>query len=419
MVKKILKYSSTTLLILAIAFVSFLLHETKDTKNATSKNIEEKLQNLYDEEKLGGFAVSVFSKDEVIYKNGFGYADKENKIAYTTQTQQYIASISKTTIGIALLKAEELGLLKLDNAINSYLPFRISNPNFPDEEITLRHLATHTSSLDYNEEVVESLYVPENEKLASLKPFIDNYFAHNKYGEVKYTAHKPGENYNYSNIGAGLAAYIVESQSNMSYAAFTKKYIFEPLNLQNTFWFEAESDSTKITKYYEATDDLIKEVQTSGVSLYPCRDMITDVTDLTTYCQALISKNPNLLNINSFEELLKPQLASSVSNQSDDNHGLFVQIDRNQYGITYQLKGGTGGDNCINTVMLFDPVTELGYILVGNTGQSELNRINNIRIYRTLVSLGDNYIMENPEKATISNLKFKIHNYYNRVRAFF
>jgi len=417
--KKVLKYTGIVLLVLLTGFVAFLLYETKDNIKATNENVEEKINKLYNEERLGGFAVAVFSQDSIIYMGGFGYADKAAKRPYTISTQQYIASTSKTTIGLSLMKAVELGLVKLDEPIDTYLPFQVRNPNFPDQAITLRHLATHSSSLDYNEEVVEALYVSEEEKAESLKPSIEAYFLQKSYGEVMYTDHQPGENYNYSNIGAGLAAYIIEVTSGLTYLEFTKENIFKPLNLSNTFWYQSAADSLNLTKYYEPDNGTIKEVETSGVRLYPCRDMITDIKDLSTYCQSLIAEDSKLLNKSSFEELYRPQLKKSVSNQNDDNTGLFFQIDRNQYGITYQLKGGTGGDNCINTTMLFDPVTGLGYIFIGNTGQSPKSKVNHILIYRTLVSLGNKYIIDNPEKVGMGNLKFKLYNYYNRVRAFF
>ena len=62
-------------------------------------------------------------------------------------------------------------------------------------------------------------------------------------------------------------------------------------------------------------------VQTSGVILYPCRDMITNVEDLTKYCQAIMAKKSELLELASFEKLLSPQLSSSVTNLEDDNSG--------------------------------------------------------------------------------------------------
>ncbi|MFT5914324.1 MAG: CubicO group peptidase (beta-lactamase class C family) [Flammeovirgaceae bacterium] len=257
-------------LFLVISFVGFLLYETQDEINATSENMDEVLQKLHNQKKMVGFAVSVFDSEKVIYENAFGFADRENQISYDINTQQYIASISKTTIGIALMKAEELGLLKVEDGINQHLPFEINNPKFPNNEITLFQLVTHTSSLEYNEKVVESLYVADSAKNKSLAQFVNNYFQDGGYGEVTFSEYAPGENWSYSNIGAGLVAYVIEHKSGMPFSEFTKKYIFEPLEMENTFWFESDADSTKHSGYYEPQDKSVSKVSTSGVQLYPC-----------------------------------------------------------------------------------------------------------------------------------------------------
>jgi len=329
--------------ILIIGFISFLLYQTKDDINADLSTIDEKLNSFYNSKRMAGFAVSVFNADSIIYSKGFGYSNKENHKPYTTQTQQFIASISKTSIGIALLKAEELKLLKIDNPINDYLPFKIYNPDFLNHEITIKQLATHTSSLDYNESVIESLYTKEVNLNKSLDSFMLDYFQNGKYGEISFTKNKPGSNWNYSNIGAALAAYIIEQTSRIPFAEFTQTHIFDPLELTNTFWSLSESDSLLHTSYYQTEEDSIINVETSGVLLYPCRDIITNIEDLTKYCQALISKQPVLLQQSSFEKLLTPQLRSSVTNLDDDNNGLLFMIDRNNFGITYQLTGMNGG----------------------------------------------------------------------------
>jgi len=65
-----------------------------------------------------------------------------------------------------LLKAQELGKLKLDDPINKYLPFKVVNPNFPNIEITIRHLATHTSSIvDNNFYLSKNYFLKENQDL--------------------------------------------------------------------------------------------------------------------------------------------------------------------------------------------------------------------------------------------------------------
>jgi len=403
--------------ILLIGFVSFLLYQTKDDINADLSNIDEKINRFYNSERMSGFAVSVFNADSTIYSKGFGYANKDRRESYTTQTQQFIASISKTTIGVALMKAEELKLLNIDKPINNYLPFKISNPYFPNDEILIKHLATHTSSFDYNELVVESLYTDEPQLNKALETFMHDYFQHGKYGEITFTENKPGSNWNYSNIGSALAAYIIERTSGLAFSEFTKVHIFDPLELNNTYWSLTKSDSTLHTRYYETQEDSLVNVETSGVILYPCRDLITNIEDLTKYCQAILSKNSDLLEKISFKKMLSPQLEGSVTDLSDDNNGLFFMIDRNNYGITYQLTGMDGGDNCLSTMMWFDPKTKIGYIFLGNTGRSKLNSSNHNWIYNSLVSLAYNYSMEHANNR--EKLDLKIHNLYNRIRAIY
>lgn len=417
--KKYLKRAVLSFLFLSVCFIVFILNETKDSINADFSNIDSILTKLQKDDRNAGFSVSVFSKDSILFKSAYGFEDLENKTPYTTQTRQYIASISKSTIGIALLKAQELELLDINDPINKHLPFQISNPNFPNDEITIKQLATHTTSLDYNEPVVESLYISENLKQKSLKVFIENYFKNKTYGTVTFKNQKPGTEFNYSNIGAGLAAYIIELNSGLTYDEFTSKYIFEPLELDHTSWFINTIDSVGYSKYYTSNETRVLESPAKGVILYPARDLVTNINDLTTYCQAVMGKSSKLLTNASFDSLLSPQLESDVINHDVDNSGLFWMIDRNQYGITYQLTGMNGGDSNINTMMQFDPKTGLGYIFIGNTGQSQQNRINHIMVYNALVSLGDHYLMNSSKHSFTEKVSYKWHNIYSRFNALF
>ena len=60
---------------------------------------------------------------------------------------QNIASVSKTLIGVSIMKLVEEDRLSLDDEANRFLPFDIVNPHFPASPILIRHLATHTSSI--------------------------------------------------------------------------------------------------------------------------------------------------------------------------------------------------------------------------------------------------------------------------------
>jgi len=107
----------------------------------------EKLDSLFtamvSSERIAGCGIAIFDKDEVHYMKAFGFANIESQKPYTTATIQNIASVSKTLAGVSLMKAQELGLLDLDDEISKHLPFELKNPHYPTEKITLRHLANH------------------------------------------------------------------------------------------------------------------------------------------------------------------------------------------------------------------------------------------------------------------------------------
>ena len=130
------------ILLLFIPLVSF-----GQSSSSINEQLTQDLLSIYAQNHIVGFSVAIVNQDKILYTKGFGYSDKLKNKAYTENTIQNIASISKTFIGISLLKAQELGKLNLDDPINNYLPFEVINPKFPNTAITIRHLATHTSSI--------------------------------------------------------------------------------------------------------------------------------------------------------------------------------------------------------------------------------------------------------------------------------
>ena len=59
------------------------------------EKLHHKLDSISSQNGLVGFGVSIFSTDAILYKKGYGYADKENKKEYTINTVQNIGSIEK------------------------------------------------------------------------------------------------------------------------------------------------------------------------------------------------------------------------------------------------------------------------------------------------------------------------------------
>ncbi len=359
------------------------------TDDLISKKLTEDLEQIYSQGHINGFSVAIVNQKGTLFEKGFGYSDKRENKKYTVHTIQNIASISKTFIGIALLKAQELGKLNLDDPINNYLPCKVMNPYFPNNSITIRQLATHTSSIKdpsryerngyvlkekYNEGAKINSNFRAPDEMMELNQFLEQILnTEGKWYKKKNFLNKiPGEKFEYSNIAAGLAAVIIENATNESFIEFTNKHILKPLEMSNTGWSFEDVDFSKYSKLY-----LNQETELAFYRLvnYPDGGLITSSADLGKYLTELISGyggSGKILNKDSYEELFRPTLSDvhyekrNESAYNDEyNMGVFM-------GISAQGQiGHTGGDPGVATYMFFNTKTKIGKILIVNT---ELNK---------------------------------------------
>ena len=370
-------------LLLVLLFVPLVFFG--QSSSSINEQLTQDLLSIYAQNHIVGFSVAIVNQDKILYTKGFGYSDKLKNKAYTENTIQNIASISKTFIGISLLKAQELGKLNLDDPINNYLPFEVINPKFPNTAITIRHLATHTSSIidpsrygkngyvlkeiNNNGKKINSNFRPSNEMMTYdefLKKILstDGEWYKKKY----FLKKKPGTFFSYSNIGAGLAALVIENAVGKPFNLFTKEYIFEPLKMSSTGWFSSEVDFTNHTKLYANTKT---ELAFYNLVNYPDGGLITSSNDLGKYLIELISgynENGLVLSKESYNELYTPKLNNDIhinrsSGTYNDEYNMGVFMGMSSKG---QI-GHTGGDPGVATIMFFNSETKIGKILFVNT----------------------------------------------------
>ena len=94
-------------------------NQTKQTQSDVQKDsLTTEITDFSKNGIFNGFAVSIVNEKGTLYQKGFGFSDVAQNKEYTDSTIQNIGSISKTFVGIALLKAQELGKLKLDDSIS-------------------------------------------------------------------------------------------------------------------------------------------------------------------------------------------------------------------------------------------------------------------------------------------------------------
>ena len=361
-------------------------------------SITQELKRIQESSNLVGFAVAIVNKDSIVYSKGFGYSNKEQQQPYTTKTVQPIASISKTLLGVALMKAQEMGLLDLDDPINDHLPFTIQNPFNPNEPITIRQLANHTSSIldteHYNKIYIFNDSIPpfyenlpqeskqgvkqevdifNNNQMMPASQFIKNQYCTDGkwYTSNSFSNTVPGSTYDYSNMGANIAAFIIAEVSDMEYTKFLQKYILNPIQMDNSGWASKDHPLENASKLYWYGNPIPQyEFITYGDGGF-----MTNIEDFSQYLMAVMkgyNGESNILKASSYKEML----SQPVSKEFKKN--VFWTIDDEKIGHS-------GNDPGIISHAYFLREGSHGIIVFVNTSEVENDMISVRDIYRTLL----------------------------------
>ena len=364
-----------------------------------AKKLNDNLKSFSKTTMLPGFSITILKNDSLAFQNTYGYSNKLTKKAYTTETIQPIGSISKTFIGFSIMKGIDLGYFTLETNINTILPFKIQNPNFPNATITIKDLVTHTSSLIDNETVYMSLYSLSEKPTMELSIFLKEYYTSEGklYSKSNFGTFEPGKSYSYSNIASSLAAYLIELKSGMKFNEFTKKYIFDSLKMNNSHWFFDNSKSENYSNLYEINNTNVpylktmlnndNSVKTYSCVTYPDGSLKTSTLDLTKYTLEMIkgfNGKSNLLSKESYKMLFQKQFSEANMPQNMDlkepNRAVFW---------CYNKKGRlmhTGSDIGVTAFLSIDPATKISRIIMINAALDGEDNIKAVEDFKKIIS---------------------------------
>ena len=307
----------------------------------------EKLRNQINEycEKNSIFGmIRVTVRDEIRFEHSVGFADKENGVLFSKDSMFSLYSLSKPFCAIGLLKLKDKGLVDLDAHPSKYLP---EAAGF-DEAVTIRQILHHTSGLpDFaqNKEFAAQ-YAPGYAKFAREHLKILT-------GYPQYFA--PGTDGKYINTNFIICALIIENVSNMKYADYMRKEIFEPLGMKNAIVDDKDMIIPKRVKAYMLLNDQFTLVSKCDDWLFGAGDIVATVDDV--YCLNRAIKHRLILN----EETWREALTHSPLNSK--GMGCTVTSWHGKHRITHN-----GGHMGFRTLHIQLPEDDFDIIFLSNTG---------------------------------------------------
>lgn len=252
------------ILMIVISSPSQSQHSTKEAIGLTRDIANELLKTS----SMPGISVAVSQKGKIVFAEGVGFADIENKIPVTKTTEFRTASVAKIITATALGKLVQEGKLNLDLPIQEYVP-GFSVKEFP---ITARQLAGHLSGLPHYSEGNRI----ENRVYTSVQDAL-GVFSHES------QLFKPETKYRYSTHGFTLLSAVIEGASGKSYLDYMDDQVFKPLKMYNTEPDRrTQNPNTKAAKLYTVENGIQKEVKTPEDVSYKWAGggLLTTPTDL-------------------------------------------------------------------------------------------------------------------------------------------
>ena len=380
------------------------IDEKIEKAKTSTEQLDQLIQYWEKQGYLPGFGVATVTKDKVLFQKGYGFADLEEKRPYTIQTIQNIGSVSKTLIGISIMKAIEEGKLTLDTKANEVLPYKVINPYHPDKAITLKQLATHTSSINEMPAYEKSYILKQPFRYA--KGEISKYeykmaskYANNKdrpmgeylsalldkegdlYSKKSYLKAAPGETYSYSNAGATVAADMIAIAYDMPYDEFTKTHILKPLGMKHSGW---SFETIELEKHTDLHFNNFKVIPRYSLITYPDGGLLTNIQDLTLYLQAMMKGydgEESLIQPDSYQLMMQEHLSESQRGRTDRNYGIFWELRENEIGHS-------GGDPGIVCLFRFNTETGVGRVMMTNIMPQGIALTQFVTIWRWLDQFG-------------------------------
>ncbi len=281
---------------LALFFMLFLFSfRTEAYAQDKVSKIDDLVKTYYDYKQFTG-SVLVAEGGKVIYKKGFGLADREWNIPNKPDTKFRLGSITKQFTSMLILQLVEQGKIDLEGKLSDYLPFYRKDTG---SRVTIHHLLTHSSGIpSYTS--IPNFFQDISRDPYPVEEFVKKYCS----GDLEF---EPGSRFLYNNSGYFLLGAIIEKTTGQTYEEVLKEKIFAPLGMNNSGYDRHDPIIPNRAAGYSFTFDGCLNAPYLDMSLpYAAGSLYSTAEDLYLWDQALYTEK--LLSAEKKELLFTPHI---------------------------------------------------------------------------------------------------------------
>lgn len=194
---------------------------------AIAARLDALLRRYHELEKFNGLAL-VARDGQVLFQNGYGFANFEHAVPNSPATKLWLGSVTKVFTATAVMRLVDQGKIALDDRVSTWLPWYRRDTA---DRITVRHLLTHTSGLpDYMHlpgTGREGFRQQAGEQIIDVVSFAQQWCS----ADLQW---EPGAQWGYSNSGYVLLGAIVEQVTGLAFEPALRALVLDPLGMAGT-----------------------------------------------------------------------------------------------------------------------------------------------------------------------------------------
>lgn len=351
--------------------------------NAAWGEAAERYKERADQQGVVGSSLYILQNGEILGHEHYGFADLDTQRPVDADTIFHWASITKTLTVVAAMQLVERGLLSLDDPVARYLPEvrKVHNSYGSMDEITLRHLITHTSgfrgstfpwggSKDWHPHEPT-----EWAQVAAMMP----------YTEIEF---EPGSRFSYSNPGLSMLGRVVEEVTGDSIETYLTKNILMPLGMTRSYF--------DVTPYYLLADRSNNYARTDDQVTAQGLDFDTGATvgngglngpvsDMVKWLNFWLGVGDEgtydfVLSRDTLGQMWRPIYPTSDPTVDEQmGMGFFVIDHASRYdGQTHRYIGHTGSQKSFTAFVYVEPKSKAAAIFTNNTTTKGVSREDSI-----------------------------------------
>ncbi len=336
------------------------------TQSAAIERFARQIAADVEQDDVGAITAGVFVGSEIVWADGFGWADRDRHIAADANTIYRVGSISKSFTALLMAQLGAQDVLDINRLLSDYLPEakRLAGGTDTLAGVTLRRLASHTAGLIREPELPGAAAGPiamwEDKIIASIPT-------------TSFLA-APGERYSYSNIGFGMLGLAVSRAAGRPFMDLVTEYIIEPLEMKQTVFVMTPELYPHLAVGYAVSRDGTISPDMPALEHWgrgykvPNGGIYSTVGDLARFAGAITGTSAvEILPVEWRRELMRVHTPEDPT----AGYGLGLALRTGESGVRTVGHGGSVAG--YNAYLVFDPMSTVGVVLLRNYNRGNTN----------------------------------------------